>query len=241
MKHIALLYRTNALSRIYEESFIKARIPHTLIGGSSFYERSDIKPVIEYLELVEQTAEERTPNSSDIPRRTTQALALLGVKKRSTARFRKIVEYHLHNKQVLTPAHVIGDIVHATRIKGDNVDELLYLARGYTNITLSEFLSEIRLMQELDIADWGKDTVKLMTAHSAKGLEFPVVFIVDLIEDIFPLTKKMASKEEIEEERRLCYVAITRAKKKLYLLYPKRRYGRYQQPSRFLVDMFTTA
>jgi DNA helicase-2/ATP-dependent DNA helicase PcrA len=105
---------------------------------------------------------------------------------------------------------------------------------------LSRFLNEIKLIQELDLADWGKDTVKLMTIHGAKGLEFPVVFVVDLAEDIFPLTKKMASQKELEEERRLCYVALTRAQKKLYLLYPKQRFGRYQQPSRFLVDMFKT-
>ena len=83
-----------------------------------------------------------------------------------------------------------------------------------------------------------EDRVPFLTIHQAKGLEFPVVFVVDLAEDIFPLTKKMASQKELEEERRLCYVALTRAQKKLYLLYPKQRFGRYQQPSRFLVDMF---
>jgi DNA helicase-2/ATP-dependent DNA helicase PcrA len=97
------------------------------------------------------------------------------------------------------------------------------------------------LIQELDLIDWGKDTVKLMTVHSAKGLEFSVVFIVDLIENIFPMTKKIASQKDIEEERRLCYVALTRSQKKLYLLYPKWRYGRHQQPSRFLADMFKTS
>jgi DNA helicase-2/ATP-dependent DNA helicase PcrA len=77
-----------------------------------------------------------------------------------------------------------------------------------------------------------------MTIHSAKGLEFPVVFMVDMVEDIFPLTKKLSDQKELDEERRICYVGLTRAQKKLYLLYPKRRGGRVQKPSRFLIDMF---
>ena len=139
---------------------------------------------------------------------------------------------------MLAPARVIGDIVDVVGLRGENIDELVALARGFSNLGISDFLNEVRLVQELDLSEWGKNTVKLLTVHSAKGLEFPVVFLVDLIEDVFPLTKKMASGEDIDEERRLCYVALTRAQKKLYLLYPKRRYGRFQQPSRFLLDMF---
>jgi DNA helicase-2/ATP-dependent DNA helicase PcrA len=113
------------------------------------------------------------------------------------------------------------------------------MARNYRQ-DLAGFMNEIRLAQELDLVDWTKDVVKVMTIHSAKGLEFPAVFVVDLVEDVFPLTKKMASQKEIEEERRLCYVALTRAQKRLYLVYPKWRQGRYQQPSRFLKDMLKT-
>lgn len=98
-------------------------------------------------------------------------------------------------------------------LRGGNIEELKSLAKSYSPFRLSQFLNEMRLIQELDLIDLGKDTVKLMTIHSAKGLEFPVVFVVDLAEDIFPLTKKMASQKEIEEERRLCYVALTRAPK----------------------------
>jgi DNA helicase-2/ATP-dependent DNA helicase PcrA len=237
---IAILYRMNYISRIYEEAFIKLRIPHTLIGGTSFYERADIKALIEYLELLEQYSPCKTINSKIKTEFMAKSFALFKIREKSIERVKKIFEYHLQNTTVLSPSTIIDDITGAVNLKGENINELTSLAKGYTNMGLSRFLNEIKLIQELDLADWGKDTVKLMTIHGAKGLEFPVVFVVDLAEDIFPLTKKMASQKELEEERRLCYVALTRAQKKLYLLYPKQRFGRYQQPSRFLVDMFKT-
>jgi DNA helicase-2/ATP-dependent DNA helicase PcrA len=94
------------------------------------------------------------------------------------------------------------------------------------------------LVQELDLVNWGKDAVKLLTIHGAKGLEFAAVFVVDMTEDVMPLAKSLASPRDLEEERRLCYVALTRAQKRLYLLYPKYRFGRPQTPSRFLLEMF---
>jgi DNA helicase-2/ATP-dependent DNA helicase PcrA len=106
----------------------------------------------------------------------------------------------------LTPSRIITEVADAAKLKGENINELIAFAKGYGNFKLSKFLSEIRLIHALDLSEWEKDTVKLMTVHSAKGLEFPIVFVVDLIEDVFPLTKKMASSQEVEEERRLCYV-----------------------------------
>ncbi len=235
---IAVLYRVNYISRIYEEAFVKARIPHTLIGGSSFYDRSDIKPLIEYLELIERRAAEPTSSKEDTGTLLPLALTLFKIGKQKKDRAAAIITYHLEHRTMLAPARVLGDIVDVVGLRGENIDELIALARGFSHLGLSDFLNEVRLVQELDLSEWGKNTVKLLTVHSAKGLEFPVVFLVDLIEDVFPLTKKMASGEDIDEERRLCYVALTRAQKKLYLLYPKRRYGRFQQPSRFLLDMF---
>jgi DNA helicase-2/ATP-dependent DNA helicase PcrA len=131
---------------------------------------------------------------------------------------------------------ILEDIADLTAQKGEHFAELHSMARDCRQ-DLASFLNEVRLVQELDLVDWTKDLVKVMTVHSAKGLEFPAVFVVDLVEDVFPLTRIMASQKEIEEERRLCYVALTRAQKKLYLVYPKWRQGRYQHPSRFLVDM----
>ncbi|MCK4940523.1 UvrD-helicase domain-containing protein [candidate division WOR-3 bacterium] len=233
---IVILYRMNYLSRFYEEALIKARIPHALIGGSSFYERADVKPVIEYLELLD----EGSPQKIDLETFLARANSIFKTTKKNQKRATIIHDHHFTNAKMLGPKKIIEDIIDLSGMKGANIDELHALASSFKTQDLTSFLNEIRLIQELDLVDWGRDAVKLMTIHSAKGLEFPVVFVVDLAEDLFPLTKKMSSKKEIEEERRLCYVALTRAQKKLYLLYPKWRQGRYQHPSRFLVEMFKT-
>jgi DNA helicase-2/ATP-dependent DNA helicase PcrA len=231
---IALLYRMNYISRVYEDTLARNRIPHTIIGGSSFYARADIKPLFEYLELLEAR---HTIQKDEF---VAKAMGLFKIKKSAHARAQKIFQYHMENANLLSPPIVIDEVAGVTHLQGGNIEELESLARSYADISLSQFLNEVKLIQELDLIDWNKDTVKLMTVHSAKGLEFPVVFIVDLVENIFPMTKKIASQKDIEEERRLCYVALTRSQKKLYLLYPKWRYGRHQQPSRFLADMFKT-
>lgn len=234
---IAILYRMNYLSRVYDETLIEARVPHALIGGSSFYERADVKPVIEYLELLAESSHQETDPETFLAR----ANAKFKITRKNQKRLAAILNHHFENIKMLAPKKLIEDIIDISGMKGDNIEELHALANSCRSVDLKGFLSEIRLIQELDLVDWGKDAVKLMTIHSAKGLEFPVVFVVDLAEDFFPLTKKMSSKKEIEEERRLCYVALTRAKKKLYLLYPKWRQGRFLHPSRFLVEMFKTA
>ncbi len=230
---IAVLYRMNSLSRIYEETLARNHIPHTIIGGLSFYERAEVKPLIEYLELLDSSEK---PSQEFL----AQAFSLFKIKDKNLPRAREILPHHQQHARLLSPAKIIEEIVDISELKGENIEEIKVLAHNSRDTTLTKFLSEIKLVQELDLVDWGKDTVKLMTVHSAKGLEFPVVFIVDLVEDTFPLIKKMSAQKELDEERRLCYVAVTRAKKKLYLLYPKWRYGRYQKPSRFLVDMFKT-
>ena len=153
------------------------------------------------------------------------------------ARAATLYEHHFRNCQKLQPHQIIDDIIDLTGSNDESIAELSSLAHARTAVDIFNFLNEVRLIQELDLVNWTKDVVKIMTVHSAKGLEFPVVFLVDLVEDVFPLTKKISSQREVEEERRLCYVALTRAQRKLYLLYPKWRGGRYQHPSRFLVDM----
>ena len=122
--------------------------------------------------------------------------------------------------------------------KEEDLRNLVTFAGKLAHLNISQFLNELRLVQELDLVNWGKDAVKLLTIHSAKGLEFPAVFVVDMTEDILPMAKSAASHRDLEEERRLCYVAVTRAQKRLYLSYPKYRFGRPQTPSRFLLDMF---
>jgi DNA helicase-2/ATP-dependent DNA helicase PcrA len=230
---IAILCRMNFLARVYEEALARARIPCTLIGGSSFYEHADTKPIIEYLSLLKEI----TLKAKDLDTFIAKANTLLKTPKKNHKRAAEIYQHHWDNFRLLQLQRLIEDLVDLTGIKGENIVELHSLARSYAGQDLTGFLNEIRLIQELDLVDWTKDVVKVMTIHSAKGLEFPAVFVVDLVEDVFPLTKKMSSQKEVEEERRLCYVALTRAQKKLYLLYPKWRHGRYQHPSRFLVDM----
>lgn len=236
---MAILYRMNYISRIYEDALIKARMPHTLISGTSFHNRSDIKPLLAYIALLDETGKHKI-DSAATDDFIAQSLSLFSIKQRNAHRASKLFAHHLSNVKALHPSVVIEDVMNAFGLQGENTNELLSFARAYAGGDFLRFLNDIKLIQELDLAEWGKDTVKLMTVHSAKGLEFPVVFVADLIEDVFPLTKKMASRKETEEERRLCYVAVTRAKQKVYLLYPKWRHGRLQKPSRFLVDMFKT-
>ena len=99
------------------------------------------------------------------------------------------------------------------------------------------FLEHLSLIENLELVAWGKNTVKLLTVHSAKGLEFPVVFLVGMVEGVFPLVKNLADRESLEEERRLCFVAITRSLERLYVSYPKYRFNRPAEVSRFIPEM----
>jgi DNA helicase-2/ATP-dependent DNA helicase PcrA len=232
-RDIVILCRMNYLIRVYVESLAKAHVPHAHIGGSTLYERTEVKPFIDYLNLLDETIRQKT----DLSTFTARAGNLFKIPRKAHRRALQVYEHHHHNAKQLRPQRIIEDIIDLTCVQGSSIDELHAVARDQAVNDLGAFLNEIRLIQELDLVDWKKDVVKIMTIHSAKGLEFPAVFVVDLVEEIFPLTKKTSAQQEIEEERRLCYVALTRARKKLYLLYPKWRDGRYQQPSRFLVDM----
>lgn len=232
-RDIVILCRMNYLARVYEEALAKVQIPRVLIGGSSFYDRAEVKPFIDYLSLLEELSSKEKHLDTFIAR----AGDLFKMPKKNVGRATTLYEHHFRNCQKLQPHQIIDDMIDLTGSQGESTAELSSLAHARTAGDISAFLNEIRLVQELDLVNWTKDVVKIMTIHSAKGLEFPVVFLVDLVEDVFPLTKRISSQREVEEERRLCYVALTRAQKRLYLLYPKWRGGRYQHPSRFLVDM----
>jgi len=123
-------------------------------------------------------------------------------------------------------------------IEKDNINELLGIAGSFKKGEVREFLNHVFMMQHLGEEFRSVGGVKIITIHQSKGLEFPVVFLVGLVEGVFPLFKSVAEKETLEEERRLCYVAITRASEVLYLTYPKRRFRYYQEPSRFLYEMY---
>lgn len=231
-RDIAILYRMNYLGRSYEEGLAKAGIPFSTIRGTTFYEKEEFKSIIEYLEFLKINKSEESPENA-----VARGVEIFKVSKAAQKNLTKIVEHHIQNFDLLSPYRIINEVIQFLQLKSEIVEEFLNFAQNYSDVGTGKFLSDLKLYREMDLVDWAKDTVKLMTVHSAKGMEFPVVFVVDLVEEIFPMTKSLSEPRDLEEERRLCYVAVTRAQKRLYLLYPKYRSGRQQLPSRFLVDM----
>ncbi|MEA2056875.1 MAG: UvrD-helicase domain-containing protein [Patescibacteria group bacterium] len=247
-KDIAILYRTNAQSRAFEEAFIKAGIPYKLIGGFKFYERREIKDVLAYLRVAVNPQDEVSYNR------------LLKVGKRRYQKFaqwlKKQKEKAQQGKQALdldSPYELLKGILKSSNYLGkydskdpddqdriENVQELLNVAAQFQDSIV--FLENVSLVQDNELKDTpdavSRNKISLMSLHSAKGLEFPVVFMVGFEEGLLPHSRSSFEAEKIEEERRLCYVGITRAKKKLYLTYASNRwmYGRNKQstPSRFL-------
>jgi len=234
-RDIALLLRLNSLSRNYENGLAKVQIPYSLISGLGFFERAEMKPVFDYLEML---AGQPTATGTDNPEFAVRAAALFKLQGKPATTAQEIFERHRRNRADLKVHNAIADVTRLGSFPEADVRQLLAFAQGYESLKISQFLNELRLVQELDLVNWGKDAVKLLTIHGAKGLEFGAVFVTDMTEDIMPLAKSLASPRDLEEERRLCYVAVTRAQKRLYLLYPKYRFGRVQTPSRFLLEMF---
>lgn len=231
---IALLYRTNAQSRSIEESFVRSGIPYVLFGGTKFYERKEIKDLLAYLRII------LNPNDGVSYRRAEK----LG--KRKLAQVLNIP--HEMDVAGSTPAEVLEKVltnssylaqfdkdVEEDESRIENIKELQSVATEFTN--LPEFLENVALVQaeyyegekKKDptslTAPLGtrRDAVTLMTLHAAKGLEFPIVFLIGMEEGLFPHSRSLMEPEEMEEERRLAYVGITRAKDKLYLSWAKQR------------------
>ncbi len=247
-RDMVILYRVNAQSRAFEEFFIKAGIPYKIVGGFKFYERKEIKDMLAYLRLV---VNDQDSVSHD------RAIKL---GKRRFAKFQDWLdqkkdeeEFNLENpyellKEILQSTQYLDKFDsknpdHEERI--ENVQELLNVAAQFEHTTV--FLENVSLVQDEQMKDLPLDQtddhVTLMSLHSAKGLEFPIVFIVGLEEGLLPHSRCLHDPEKLEEERRLCYVGITRAKERLYLSYASTRwlYGRSTQsrPSRFLSQLPT--
>lgn len=238
-----ILYRTNAQSRAFEEAFIRASIPYKIVGGVKFYARKEVKDVLSYLRVfANQHDEVSRARAEKLGKRKFEAFL--------TWALAKIQE------KPLTPLELLNEILRITEYKTkydendpedfarlENIQELLNVAGQFES--LDNFLENIALLQDNEMADVtlvGKDdVVTLMSLHSAKGLEFPIVFMVGMEEGLFPHSRSILDKEQMEEERRLCYVGITRAKDKLYMTYARRRmiYGSItgSMPSRFLNDL----
>lgn len=267
---LAVLYRTNAQSRVLEESFLRHDLPYKIVGGVKFYQRKEIKDLIAYLRVLENPSDfvslKRIANT---PPRGIGKVALTKLLANDveamTAREREIVEklktlladlaidmhvmhpsnFILHLVKKINYELYLADDSRNAEDRWENVKEFVSLAKRYDNEALdsayAKMLEDIALVQETDAIDRGAHAVHFMTLHAAKGLEFRVVFIIGLEEGIFPHGRAMMSPAELEEERRLAYVGITRAKEKLYLLWAAQRmiYGSHQvnPPSRFLGEL----
>lgn len=223
----AVLYRTNAQSRSLEEQLLKEGVPYTLIGGLKFYERKEIKDVLAYLRLV------ANPNDSISRKRIEK----IGIKR--AMRFDLLQNSLKDTKNELTTLELLNQILEATSyletiddgteagsVRVENVKELKSVAEEFPQ--LIQFLENVALVQDTTMPDSKNgpqitNAVTLMTIHASKGLEFPVVFLVGMEEGLFPHSRAMLDPNQMEEERRLAYVGITRAKDKLYMLYTKSR------------------
>ena len=275
----AVMYRTNAQSRAFEDAFIRAGMPYRLVGATRFYARREIKDMIAFLRLVHNPAEgvsmARVINvpPRGIGKKTVAALEgaarergvsvyevlkqlpkLSSRAQRVLAAFLELVEGWLAVRRVLTVAQLIDRVLEDTRY-GDylrdgseegedrwaNVLELRNVAADYENMTLTDFLADVALVSDVDNLSTEADAPTLLTLHSAKGLEFPVVFITGLEEGILPHSRSFDDPEQMAEERRLMYVGLTRAKDRLFLTrtFIRTRYGESEPsvPSRFLDDI----
>ena len=292
-KDFAVLYRTNAQSRTVEEALLKANIPYTMVGGTKFYSRKEIRDVISYLNLIANPSDnisyERVVNE---PKRgvgpgtvekirdfaASQEISLLeasanimlspvkGKAAQAVYEFANLIldlrdrldDYSVTElvelvlKKTGYAAALAAQATLESQARIENIEEFLSVTKNFdenpdnpadeTGLDkLSRFLNDLALIADTDDGDMESSEVTLMTLHAAKGLEFPVVFLVGMEENVFPLSRASEDEDELEEERRLAYVGITRAEKILYLTNANSRllYGRtnYNQPTRFLREI----
>jgi DNA helicase-2/ATP-dependent DNA helicase PcrA len=253
LKDFTILYRTNAQSRALEESLMRHNLPYKIIGAIKFYQRKEIKDILAYLKLLLYPQDiislERI---AKIPPKNAGQAAVLKVRKatrgKSPAEILKLILKETKYKDYLEKKYnkEYRENIPEYEIRWQNVLELFSVIKQYDN--LDTFLENAALLSEEDEPAFAlrasagkKNLINLMTLHAAKGLEFPVVFITGCEEGIFPHSKSLLEQIELEEERRLCYVGITRAKERLYLTFAQKRtlYGSTQAnpPSRFLDDI----
>lgn len=272
---IAVLYRTNAQSRMMEEVLLRENIPYKVVGSVYFYNRKEIKDLISYLKLLyneyDDTSLLRVINT---PKRGIGLKTIADLSLKATHEQKSIYEVIDHGKELqfklliedlkketehLSITELVERILEKTgmrreyesekslegEVRLENLEEFKSITKTFEQehgiISLREFLDEISLVSDIEEHKANDDVVTLMTIHSAKGLEFENVFLIGMEENLFPHTKYECGKSELEEERRLCYVAITRAKKHLWLLNAKKRlvYGMdtSNPPSRFIREI----
>lgn len=284
---MAILYRTNTQSRIFEEMLIKSGISYNMVGGLKFYERKEIKDIIAYLRVIFNPADSLSllriinvpkrgigdaslakiqayaaANNVSLFEAVSNAEAIDGLSSRFVSKLDDLagIIFELMNLAGEAPVEdLIDRVLHDTgyleelenertpqaQSRIDNLHELISVAQEFAKSeeenNLENFLAHVALVSDIDDTELGEDAITLMTLHSSKGLEFPVVFLVGMEEGLFPHARTLMDETEIEEERRLCYVGITRAKEKLFLSSTKMRtiYGNTvtYPPSRFLQEI----
>ncbi|MFC1701088.1 ATP-dependent helicase [Patescibacteria group bacterium] len=267
LKDIIILYRANAQSRAIEESLLKANIPYKIIGSVKFYDRKEIRDILSYLQFISNPDDiislQRIINTP--PRRLARYVkqqninAIAKDDKRLQSFFDLMQEFQKASQKLsLTEliSFIIKKIDYEEYIKKnnkkedgekrwENIQEIFTVANKYNQykppIGLEKFLEEIALISGQDAINENYGSINLMTIHCAKGLEFPVVFIIGCEDGIFPHSRSLFDNSQLEEERRLCYVALTRAKQKVYMTFARQRriFGQtvINPPSRFILNL----
>ncbi len=283
---VAILYRTNAQSRTFEEYFRLNAIPYIIVGGIRFYERKEIKDILAHLRIIVNPADEESlirvlllkegfgkttldklrdfasqkeKNVFDVIQSTEELGSIPGKARNKIMEVLNFINKYRYLRDDMEVHELVRGVIDEMGIlkslrlentneaeeRINNIDEFASAVAQYSESvdspTLDDFLSQVSLVSDIDEVDDKKNAVTLMTIHASKGLEFPVVFIAGVEEGIFPVTSSLNSLEELEEERRLFYVAITRAMQKLYVSFADQRYRfgnkMYQVRSRFLKEI----
>jgi DNA helicase II / ATP-dependent DNA helicase PcrA len=282
----AVLYRTNAQSRVIEEVFMKSTISYRMVSGTKFYDRMEIKDILAYLRLIVN------PNDNfslariiNVPKRGIGKATIrqiekyakkhkksmfealydieeIGVNARSINQiieFRNMIQDFIRLQDEMPVTQLLETILERTgyceTLKNlgtneaenrlENIEEFLSICQHFEeeneDNSLIAFLTDLALISDIDTVDDEEDQVLLMTIHGSKGLEYPVVFLIGMEEGVFPHSRSLSEPEQMEEERRLCYVGITRAEEELYITNAKKRtlYGKtnYNAPSRFIKEI----
>nr|WP_285891032.1 DNA helicase PcrA [Mesobacillus subterraneus] len=290
LSDIAILYRTNAQSRVIEESFLKSNIDYSIVGGIKFYDRKEIKDLLAYLRLISNPDDDislqriinvpkRAIGSTSIDKianfaamhdlsmfqalETIEMIGLSPKAEKAAAEFRNLVSNYTHQQEYLSVTELVEEVLDKTGYRDmlkaekslesqsrlENIDEFLTVTKSFEESSedksLVAFLTDLALVADIDRLDEDgekkTDFVTLMTLHSAKGLEFPVVFLIGMEEGVFPHSRSLMEEDEMEEERRLAYVGITRAEEELFITNAQMRtlFGRTNMnpESRFIKEI----
>lgn len=289
LEDFAILYRTNAQSRVMEEILVKSNMTYTIVGGTKFYDRKEIKDLLAYLRLIANNDDDlslariinepkRSIGATSFERMAQYAIDqdrsifdalkevdFMGLSARATnavVAFHEMISNFTRMQEFVSVTELVEEILDKSGYREmlknektieaesrlENIDEFLSVTKAFEeqsdDKSLVAFLTDLALIADidkLDQEDESKGSIVLMTLHSAKGLEFPVVFIIGMEENIFPHSRSLQDEDEMEEERRLAYVGITRAKQRLYLTCSQSRtiFGRssFNRPSRFLQEI----